>query len=85
MSLLVAGALVLARNRLGSTPSPPALAPWEGDTLPAFKEWIVAFVWPKRHATAEELKALGHELAAWQPHHPFVTRIVGLEELLEGK
>lgn len=49
------------------------------------REWIMASVWPKAHANAEELKALGRELEEWRARHPAVTRIGGLGELLAGR
>lgn len=67
--------------------------PGEGHTWEPFpepdedrvKDWIVAFVWPREHASPESLRMLGQELEDWQAKNPFVTRIMGLERLHSGR
>jgi hypothetical protein len=82
---LLVGALSLARRRprsphaLASTATGAVHVPTER------QEWIFAQVWPKAHATSEDLQALGRALEAWWAEHPLVTQIEGLDYLLSGR
>ena len=84
-AMLLVGALSLARRR---SRSPHDLAPVAAGTVQApteRQEWIFAQVWPKAHATPEDLQALSRALEAWWADHPLVTRIRGLDDLLSGR
>ncbi len=84
-TLSVIGALALALRRSRGTDRLSSVDPDGSATTTGQKDWIVAFVWAREHATPEELRALGEALDAWMPLHPLVTRILGLESLLAGK
>ncbi len=84
-ALLLVAAVSLAQAR---PPDPRRPAPVDIDSMlapPRREEWIVAFVWPREHATPEQLRALGRALGAWRAGYPLVTDIPGLDELLSGR
>lgn len=55
------------------------------EVAPGNDEVAFAVVIPKASANERALKAIGQALQVWQSQHGFVRRIVGLEQLLEGK
>jgi len=83
--LFVVGGLYLARRRIRPLDDPAQIAIGTEQVATQRREWIFAQVWPKEHATPEELQALGEVLQAWRAEHPHVTRIGGLDDLLSGR
>jgi hypothetical protein len=51
----------------------------ENDEIP------FAVLWPTRLADAKSLRKLGEQLRGWAARSPGVKRILGLEQLLEGR
>src|SRR5262245_8642854 len=81
LAAVLVAVLLRLRGRRRSHPrieeSPP--------TKPPPTDGIVAFVWSKKAANSDDLRAMGQVLGAWRLQHPQVTRIDGLDDLLEGR
>jgi hypothetical protein len=82
--LAIVGGLFCALAEVRAVPRKPQEEPAVESWQPR-RAYIMAEVYPKEHATREQLLALGKELEAWRSSQPSVTAIGGLEELLSGR
>jgi len=55
------------------------------DPSPANGEIAFAVLAPHGSSTEEDLRAIGYQLQVWQSENTFVRRLIGLEQMLEGK